>query len=137
MTPFVIDASVTLAWCVDDERDANADAIAERVVSESAIVPALWCWEIGNALLMAERRGRVKRGRLDEILEELAALPISVDEIGTPPRFRPSVDLARQFALTVYDAAYLELALRRSVALATRDEALAAAARAIGIQIIA
>ena len=134
MMRIVVDASICLAWSFPDERDDEALAAGRAVVGAGAIVPALWRWEIQNALCYAERRGRLPVARVDEILRSLQALPISVDPEAMLRRLGRELQLARRFALTVYDAAYLELAVRTGLALATHDKRLAAAAADMGVQ---
>ena len=131
--PIVVDASVCLAWSFPDERDENALAAGRAVVRDGAVVPALWRWEIQNVLCFAERRGRLSVARVDEILQALRALPIAVDPEGSSPRFGAELHFARRYSLSVYDAAYLELAVRLSLPLATHDERLAVAADEMGI----
>ncbi len=128
----VLDASAAIAWAFKDERDAQAVAIAHYVAQESAIVPALWRWEVQNVLLNAEKRGRVKPSVVVDILNALAALPISVEPEGPDLKFAAELDVARRFGLSLYDSAYLELALRKGLLLATKDSQLAAAAKKAG-----
>ena len=132
----VIDASVALSWCFADESTAEGDAILDRVKLEGARVPSLWHLEVGNALWQAERRKRISEAEVSQRLELLAALPILTDA-GTPQRaWGPALALARQHNLTVYDAAYLELATRLGVTLASKDKALLEAARVSGAQTV-
>jgi predicted nucleic acid-binding protein len=130
--PFVVDASVVIAWALE-EGHPTASAAAARIDSEQTWVPALWWFEVRNGLLMNERRGRVREVRTGEFLTQLAALALSVD--ATPGEMQVLV-LARRHRLTVYDAAYLELALRRALPLATLDIPLARAARAEGVPLV-
>ena len=126
----VVDTSVTMAWIFADERDAYSLAAARRVDAQGGAVPALWRWEVENTLLSALRRNRIDEAELEQHLLDLQSLPIEVD--GTSG-FGSEVSLARQFDLSVYDAAYLELAMRRNCKLATNDEALRKAARSSGV----
>ena len=125
--PFVVDASVTLEWLMPDEASDLAERALERLGDDEAVAPSLWWFEVRNALLSAERRGRLARDQVQMALVRLARLPISLDH---------DVDeavllaVARQCRLTIYDAAYLELALRRGLPLATLDRELARAATA-------
>jgi predicted nucleic acid-binding protein len=131
MSGAVLDASATLAWLFEDERDAEAVASLQYIQSAGALVPQLWWWEIANVIIAAERRGRTKLAQADQMLEELAALPIRSDTAsGT---FGAEVSLARRFHLSVYGAAYLELALRTRRPLITRDTTLMKAARELQI----
>jgi predicted nucleic acid-binding protein len=132
--PLVLDASAVLPWIFADERDAEALALAEAVLVDGAIVPALWRWEVQNALLVAQRRGRIAPNALDGALEYLRALPIETEPVGSAVGFGGELENARRFSLSVYDAAYLDLALRRSARVATRDPHLGAAADALKIR---
>ena len=137
MTSFVLDASVALAWCFDDEGTPQGWALFDRLRSAPGHVPALWALEVGNILLGAERRRRITQARTVEFLEILGELDIRV-EPDTPGRaFRDVLPLARQQQLTTYDAAYLELAMRLGLPLATKDKALARAAALLRIPTIA
>jgi predicted nucleic acid-binding protein len=123
-----VDASVTLAWYFDDERSAATDAILDRVIEEGGVVPPLWRYEVANGLQMAVRRGRIDTAYRDSSLAELRLLPISVDRSGDELIWTAVLGFADRFRLTVYDAAYLELAHRLGLPLATGDRALRAAA---------
>ncbi|MBU8541749.1 type II toxin-antitoxin system VapC family toxin [Roseomonas tokyonensis] len=127
----MLDASVTLAWALAGEvRAEEARTLALRVAEEAAVVPALWRLEVGNGLLMAERRGRVRPERVDAVLRQLGELPIEIDAESNARAWNGTAALARRHSLTLYDAAYLELAARRSLPLATFDGQLARAAAA-------
>lgn len=130
--PFVLDASVVHAWAFD-EGHLKADAVRERLKADAALAPRLWWYEIRNGLVMAERRGRSTEAHSAAFLRELSELPISIDY---DPDERETMALARRHRLTVYDAAYLELALREGVPLATLDAALATAARAESVPVV-
>jgi len=123
---FVMDASITAAWCFPDEDASAATRAFDRIVDETAIVPALWWFELRNVLLVGERRGRLNARQIDGFLRLLRDLPIAIDR---SPDEAAIFDLARRHGLTFYDAAYLELA-RRGNALATLDRALLKAAEA-------
>jgi predicted nucleic acid-binding protein len=132
----VIDASIALTWCFEDEVTEATEAIGTRVDSEGAVVPDLWRLEIANALLLAERRGRLKRSNMEQRLELLAALPITIDGDTASRAWTDTLLLARAERLTLYDAAYLELAIRRDVELATLDRELRRAARKMGVAVV-
>jgi predicted nucleic acid-binding protein len=134
---FVLDASVTFAWCFEDEASPAADLLLDRVQREGAIVPASWPIEIANVLLAAERRRRIDPPSSTRFADLLARLPIDVDGETAGRALGDTLELARERNLTVYDATYLELARRRALPLATRDTALRAAARAIRLQLLA
>jgi len=125
----VLDCSVAVSWCFEDEASPVTDAILERVRDDGALVPALWHLELGNVLIQAERRKRLTTADTATRIELITNLPIATDD-ETPARALLEVlSLARAEGLTTYDAAYLELALRRGLPLATRDRALVEAAR--------
>lgn len=131
--PFVIDASVTACWLMPDERHPIAEATRLRMVEDVATVPALWWFEVRNLLITNERRGRIDGDQSARALALLAGLPMLIDRA---PDEATVLSLARRHRLTVYDAAYLELAIRESAAFATLDERLAAAARAETVSLI-
>ena len=129
----VIDASVALAWVFGDERHDAAWQVIERLRQAPAWVPAHFHLEVGNGLLTGLRRGRLTPEEMRTAIVALGALPIEVD-LDTPGRaFSESWPLAADHGLTTYDAAYLELAIRRGLALATLDVNLARAARVEGV----
>jgi predicted nucleic acid-binding protein len=131
----VLDASIVVSWYFESERTPAKLAIMDRAIAEGAMVPAHWLTEVANALQMGVRRGRFDAGRLEESLNALAELAISRE----PSAFVSAVAavlLASRHDLTVYDAAYLELALRQRLPLATLDRELAAAARREGVEVL-
>jgi predicted nucleic acid-binding protein len=129
----VVDASATLGWYLPDEITPAAEAARRNLASGGALVPTLWWFEVRNTLIVGERRGRLNATQTAEILAQLAALPISLDR---EPDSAAMLALAREHRLTVYDAAYLELALRADLPLATLDRQLAAAARAARVSLL-
>ncbi|MEJ0012747.1 MAG: type II toxin-antitoxin system VapC family toxin [Bauldia sp.] len=130
--PFVLDASITAAWFLD-EADEQASVAWETLRADSASVPSIWWHEIRNALLMAERRKRLSRTDVDEAWARLRLLRIKIDE---QPKDDETRSLARRHALTFYGAAYLELALRLHYPLATAGRALGKAARSEHVKLI-
>lgn len=131
---FVLDCSVTMTWLFPDEATAAADRLRDMLIEDRALVPALWPTETANALLVATRRGRVSSEDWPRLRALLNALPIDVDPISTARTWGSVLDLADAHRITVYDAMYLELAMRRQLPLATLDRALGTAARAEGVQ---
>jgi predicted nucleic acid-binding protein len=133
---FVLDASVTLAWCFADEGGDYALGVLDRLRSSEAVAASHWGLELANALLVAERRGRIEPRDVSRLVRFLLALPIAVDPIA---RRRP-VDsihrLGRSHGLSAYDAAYLELAVRHGIPLATLDSDLRVAAEAEGVGVL-
>ena len=133
---FVIDASVVVAWCLEDESSEAADAAVNRVMAEGGIAPAHWPIEIASALRSAERRGRLDEASIGRLRPRLTALPIEI----LPVEFSTAlsvIETARRHDLSVYDACYLDLADIRGVGLATVDVRLAQACRVAGIPLIA
>jgi predicted nucleic acid-binding protein len=136
VTAFVLDSSIALSWYFEDEVSEAADLLLERLEFETATVPALWHLEVANVIANAERRGRVSRGRSAEFIAQLEALTIAVDDETASRAFVQVLDLARSQRLTAYDAAYLELAMRLGLPLATKDGALRDAATRIGVTVL-
>ncbi len=131
--PFVLDCSVALAWVLPDEHDDRADELLNSLTKDVAVVPQLWPLEVGNVLLMAERRKRIDQKEIDKAFSGLGQLPIEVD-LETHERAFPTITrIAARYRLTVYDAAYLELASRRNLPLASLDKQLMEAAKKAGI----
>jgi predicted nucleic acid-binding protein len=130
---FVLDASITACWIFQDERDPRADAAFARVQTEEAVVPGLWWFEIRNILVVNERRQRISERDTGVFLRDLAGLRIRVDR---EPEEGVVLRLARTHRLSVYDASYLELALREAIPLATLDDELTAAAHGEGSSLI-
>ena len=133
---FVLDASVTLAWCFNDERSVSTDALLEKLETVKAFVPGLWTLEIGNILLSASRRKRITYACATEFLNLLSNLDIQIDDATPANGFHDIFMLAHAEQLTTYDAAYLELAMRLGLPLATRDNQLAGAAIRVGVSVI-
>jgi predicted nucleic acid-binding protein len=131
--PFVIDASITACWAMRDEQHPFADAARERIVNDSAIAPSLWWFEIRNIMIVNERRNRITERDATTFLDWMSRLGIALDR---SPDSSDLVRLARKNTLTIYDAAYLELAIRSRIPLATLDRKLADAARAEGVAVI-
>lgn len=130
----VIDSSMTVAWYFPDESSEETDAIMTDVAKRSAAVPPHWRTEVANAFLMAVRRKRIDADYRGRCLAELALLPIRPDRESDVQAWSATLALAELYNLTVYDAAYLKLAQRRRLPLATLDAALARAAKASGVE---
>lgn len=131
----VIDASVALAWTFGDERTPPVIAILEDVLREGAVVPVLWRLEVANGLRSALRRGRITQSLRDATLVDMADLPITIDTETNDHAWSFVVALSDRYELTPYDAAYLELAQRRRVPLATLDRQLGEAAFSAGVAV--
>ena len=132
---FVLDGSVALAWLFLDEQNPYADAIIAKLPNLEMLVPRLWHLEIANVLLVGERRKRCSQADTTQWLSYLARLPIVVDSSTETRAWSDTIGLARQHGLTAYDAAYLEVAIRQGVPIATLDAPLEAAAKAAGVPI--
>lgn len=133
----VLDASVALAWCFEDETTAYSESILELAETGSEFrVPAIWPFEVANALLAGERRKRVTTAQVTALLGRIAKLAILVEPISAGRAFSPILAVARQQQLTEYDAAYLELALREALPMATLDAKLRRAARSAGVELV-
>lgn len=133
---FVLDCSVTLAWFLEDEKTREAVHVLRRLGAARAKVPSIWPLEVANALVVAERRKRVSPVDCAVFKSKLLVLPIDVDSVGTSRALGTISDLAREFTLSAYDAAYLELALRLKVPLATFDQDLIHAARRAKLPVV-
>lgn len=133
---FVLDCSVTMAWVFDDEDEPLAAKVRDGLADTIAIVPSVWSLETSNALLTAERRGRLTEAESVRFLTVLRSLPINIEAGSSLRLVDELLPLARRLGLTVYDASYLELAMRRGVPLATLDARLSAAAAAVGVVVM-
>ncbi len=134
--PFVLDASVALSWLLPDESNAAADSLLDEVILQPALAPALWSFEMNNAVLAARRAGRIDETMHERLRGHVAVLPVEFDAIFSHATMEKAASLAMRHDLSVYDAVYLELAARRSLPLATLDRALANAARAERIAVL-
>lgn len=131
---FVVDTSVTMAWCFEDEASEAADAVLDRLAREGGRAPLLWRYEVSNVLLIAERRGRVSEFQVTNVLTQLLELPISLEE--TPASMETLLATGREHRLSSYDAAYLSLAVRQGIPLATLDKGLRKAALTAGVPLL-
>ncbi|MDR3738159.1 MAG: type II toxin-antitoxin system VapC family toxin [Terracidiphilus sp.] len=132
----VIDSSATLAWVYPGETTEPIRDVLELVINGGAWVPALWRLEVANVLENGVRRGRTDSAFRDATLADLALLPISVDGETDQQAWNATLHLAERYRLTLYDAAYLELAQRRRLPLATLDNELRIAATAEGVTLL-
>ena len=137
MTEFVLDCSATLPWIFGDEATAESERLLDELTGGArAWVPSLWHLELANVMLGAARRKRIDQAGVESFLTQLGAYDIRVDGETVARAWSKTLDLAQQHGLSSYDAAYLELALRRGLPLASTDGALIAAARAAGLGLI-
>ena len=132
--PFVVDASVTLAWCFEDEATAQTEAVLDLLTEDTAIVPALWELEVSNVFLLSERRRRITESQTARFIALLGQLPILVD--WSSVNMEAVISVGRHHQLTAYDSAYLVLAEREGVPLATLDRKLRDAAQAVGVHLL-
>ncbi len=130
----IIDCSITMSWCFEDESPPASMQVLDRLADGAALVPPHWFLEVANVLAMAEKRNRITAAAATEFLNLLQTLDIEVDDQGPSRTFAHVLPLCRAHGLTSYDAAYLELALRRALPLATLDEQLQKAAAAMGVR---
>lgn len=130
MTPtrFVVDNSVVMAWCFKDEENEYAETILDSFNAGEAVVPAIWPLEVGNVLLVAERKNRLSKAEVVRFLALVSRLPISVEQESPERMLKEVVALARELGLTTYDASYLDLAMRMGLPIATQDTLLLKAA---------
>ena len=133
---FVIDNSVVMAWCFEDEANSYADTIQDMLIENKAFVPAIWPLEVTNVLLVAERKKRISKAGSGHFTALLSQLPIEVEPSDTDTIFHETISLARQYMLSSYDASYIELAIRKGLPIATQDKAIIRAAKKIQIEII-
>ena len=132
--PFVLDNSVVTGWYLSDQSSEYSSAIAKRLESDRALVPPLWQMELANVLRTACTKGKLPLAHARQIMDTLGQLPIEVDA-GPAPGQRQLFELAMRYNLSSYDAAYLELAMRHGLAIATLDARLKLAAAAAGVDV--
>ena len=125
---FVIDNSVVMSWCFEDEGDTYAEDVLESLEAGEALVPAIWPLEVGNVLLVAERKKRLSHASAVRFLGLLGGLPISVEQESPDRMLKEILALARERELSTYDACYLDLAMRLDLPISTLDTSLVKAA---------
>ena len=134
---FVLDTSLALAFVLADEANDSTDAVLDTLGRGArAYVPTLWCWEVVNVLLLAQRRGRLTEAKALQHAAHLRALPIETDEAAEDAAWQATRILAQKHRLSAYDAAYLEVALRRGLPLGSLDGELRAAAKAENVSVL-
>lgn len=133
----VIDASVALTWVLEDEQSQSTDVVLDHIENTQSViaVPALWLLEIGNALLVAERRGRLASSDTERALVLLRSLPLQLHQL-TAVQLESVVALAREHQLSTYDASYLATAIAGGFPLATLDGRLREAATVAGVKVL-
>jgi len=134
---FVLDASVTVAWFFEDESTAFTEGVLDLIsAGAQAVAPAIWPFEVANSLLVAERRKRITVAQVTALLGRILQRPVSIESVEPDMAFTRVLSVARQQKLTEYDAAYVVLALRNGLPLATLDDQLRQAARTSGIALV-
>lgn len=138
MSRFVLDSAVTMAWCFSEEATEFTKTLLLRLsnLTDTAVVPALWLYEVANVVELAVRKGRIPAEKALAFLESLADLPIEVESPSRVQVFVAVRMLAGQYQLTAYDAAYLELAIRHKLPIASLDRALSRAVWAAGLNTV-
>ena len=133
---FVVDASIALAWCFEDESTPYTESVLDRLQQTEAVVPAIWPLEVANVLLTAERRQRLTEAQTVRLAQLLRGLPITIDTEGLTQALGSTLSLGREYGLSAYDTSYLELAMRQGLSLATQDAALRQAAARAGVPLV-
>ncbi len=133
---FVLDASIALAWCFSDESTAFTHKLLVQLENDIALVPTIWSLEVGNILIMAERRKRISYAEMVQFLELLSALRIEVDADTPSKAFHEVLSLTYSEKLTTYNATYVELAMRHGLPLASKDLELCKTAKRLGVHVI-
>jgi predicted nucleic acid-binding protein len=136
MTAFVLDSSVAVSWCFDNEINDQTDILLDKLVEYGGYVPLLWYWEVANVLNTAVKKGRIKSADVPVRLRILTGLPVESDDQGVERTMGETLLLAQAERLSVYDAAYLELSLRLGLPLATLDAELRQAAQRRGVEVL-
>lgn len=132
----VLDASACLGWSFQDQRTPELVEVSKLVLTQGATAPQLWPIEVAHVVVRARRRGQIDQAECDGILRSLSALRVTIDTETSDNVWVSTINLADKHGLTVYDATYLELAVRKQLPLATRDDELIAAARAEGLTVL-
>lgn len=132
---FVIDCSVTMAWCFEDESNDYADNILEKLKNGKAVVPSIWSLEVANVLLLSKKHKRISEIESSSFIDLLSEMPIIVEQSAAIRAMHSVFVLAGQLDLTIYDASYLELAIREKIPLLTLDKQLIKAAKKMHISV--
>ena len=135
MSPIILDCSVTASWFIPDEFSKSSFNIRDKIRERGAIVPTIWSLEVGNVLLISERRKRITKEQRQKALYILKDLPIKTDELTFKNAWFETIEIAEKYNLSLYDACYLELSLRCNYPLATFDNNLKQAAKLAGVDL--
>lgn len=133
---FVLDCSVTMAWCFADESSDYADKVLSCLETQTALVPRLWHLEVTNILLVGERRGRIMQAETDDFLDTLTALDIQTDTASATIHAPDVLEIGRQYGLSAYDAVYVALAIRENLPLATADKKMRSVMEQLGLYFV-
>lgn len=133
---YVLDCSIAITWFFDDEYSHSTRSLKELLKKGSIVVPSIWSMEVANVLWCSERKQRIKPYHTEKIRQLIEQLPIDTDSVVGEHALGRLLELAREYEITVYDAAYLELSLRHGIPLATLDKKLINAAVRAGIPIL-
>ena len=136
MIEFILDCSISISWVLVDEYDDYANSILDLMTDATAFVPEIWSLEVVNTLLVAERRNRMTIEQSEQAIKLLQSLPIVIDTLTSSQAFQQTLKLGREQSLASYDAAYLELALRKNLPLATNDKRLIEAAKRCQVRLM-
>ncbi len=132
---FILDCSITMAWCFEDESNPYTDSILENLNKSTAVVPSIWPLEVANVLLLAKKKKRITDLQSSSFIDALAGLPIVVDSSTNTRAMHSIFALADHENLTIYDAAYLELAIRENIPIITLDKGLIKAAKKLKVSL--
>ena len=133
---FVVDNSVVMAWCFKNEINLYADSVLDSLEHFTAIVPSIWPLEVGNVLLVAERKNRLSAADSIRFIALLSQLPITVDQEPPERMIKEIFALAQTHKLSTYDASYLDLAMKRGISIATLDDRLLYAAKQNNVSVM-
>ena len=136
MSAFILDCSVTIAWCIEDEATQKTDALLERLRDFGAFVPQLWGYEFANVMLQAHKRKRLSSSQLVTVFELMEDLPITIVGETVFAAFKDIMAISQAENLTSYDSAYLALAMGKKLPLATLDKALRRACKNVGVAVL-
>ncbi len=136
MKTFVLDCSVTMSWCFAGEANEYADKILELLKETKALVPSIWSLEVINVLHVSERKKRITVSQSNNFVNLINALPIEIDMSVEELPNRRILEISRKYSLSAYDAAYLELAIRKNIPLSSFDKILCTAAEKAGVDLL-
>jgi predicted nucleic acid-binding protein len=136
VSAFVVDASVAISWCIEDEASPTTERLLDQAVENGIVVPALWLLEMANVLRIAEKKKRILAHTVDARLVQISEFIISVEDFDVQLVWTQVLDLARRHDLTSYDACYLVVAKEHALPLASLDKAMIKAAKAEGIRLL-